>query len=296
MKNNDGKLVSVLVPYYKGKQFVEEAIISINEQTYKNIEIIVVNDSPEDVDSTQYIIDLQKKYGFKLIHHEHNLGLTKALLTGFKNSNGEYIELLSQDDLFVPEKTEKQVNIFEENEDIVYVSGLIETYNISKNTRKVPNISKTKKAMKEGKIFPALYKSCCFNGMYGQACMVRREIIEKDFTPLWSKLTADVWPIKIMLFEKYPNQIYLQDEVVTIYRIHNENTIGNPYKMLALNAPTVAEMIPEKYRKQALYGILKYVGINMKSLTRYKILFFIMTFIFLIYFIISSFIFLKYFH
>ena len=152
MDKNESKFVTVLVPYYKGKQFIEEAIISIKEQTYKNIEIIVINDSPEDKDSTKYIIDLQKKYDFKLVHHKYNMGLTKALLTGFENSSGEYISLLSQDDLFVPEKTEKQVKIFEENSDIVYISGLIEVLNMKNGARNIPDISKTIKAMKSGKI------------------------------------------------------------------------------------------------------------------------------------------------
>lgn len=289
MDKNESKFVTVLVPYYKGKQFIEEAIISIKEQTYKNIEIIVINDSPEDKDSTKYIIDLQKKYDFKLVHHKYNMGLTKALLTGFENSSGEYISLLSQDDLFVPEKTEKQVKIFEENSDIVYISGLIEVLNMKNGARNIPDISKTIKAMKSGKIFPELYKKSWFNGIYGQASMTKREVVEKDFAPLWAKLTADVWPIKIMLFEKYSNRIYLQEEVVAIYRLHNENTIVNPYKMLALNIATIAEMIPEKYRKDALCYILKFVGIKIRYLFIYKFLFYLVVLLFAIYIALSFF-------
>lgn len=268
---NNEPLVSVLIPYYKGSKYIEEALLSVINQTYKNIEIIVINDSPDDIKETEYIINLQKKYNFQLIHHEFNLGLTKSLVTAFKHSSGKYISIFAQDDLFKPEKTVKQLNIFKENPDLVVVYSNMEFWNMDTNQRTTPDISETLDVIKNKSAFPKLYCYNAFNGLYGQASLIKREVVEKDIVPLWTKFFEDVWPIKIMFFEKYPDKIYLINDADVIYRNHSTQSVNTmKLKIAGFCLQVIDEMCPKEFKEQGTNWVLStFLGIKIKRYKRY---------------------------
>jgi glycosyltransferase involved in cell wall biosynthesis len=115
VKNNTQlPLVSILINNYNYGRFLTEAIDSALNQTYQNIEVIVVDDG--SIDNSHEII---KTYGDKIIPIiKENGGQASAFNTGFAASRGEIICFLDSDDLFLPEKVEEIVNIFGENEKI----------------------------------------------------------------------------------------------------------------------------------------------------------------------------------
>jgi len=101
-------LVSIVIPVYNGSNFLKEAIDSAIAQTYENKEIIVVNDGSKDEGKTEQIA---LSYGEKIRYiYKENGGVSSALNVGIKNMQGEYFSWLSHDDLYLPEKVEKQVN------------------------------------------------------------------------------------------------------------------------------------------------------------------------------------------
>ena len=105
-------LVSIIIPVYNGSNFVKEAIDSALNQTYKNIEIIVVNDGSCDDGATEQIV---LSYGDKIRYiHKENGGVSSALNVGIKNMRGEYFSWLSHDDLYTPYKVEKEVEALNE--------------------------------------------------------------------------------------------------------------------------------------------------------------------------------------
>lgn len=114
-------LVSIVIPVYNGSNYVREAIDSALNQTYKNIEIIVVNDGSRDDGATEQIV---LSYGDKIRYiYKENGGVSTALNTGIKNMNGEYFSWLSHDDKYKPEKIEKQIealNECESKETVIY--------------------------------------------------------------------------------------------------------------------------------------------------------------------------------
>jgi glycosyltransferase involved in cell wall biosynthesis len=103
-------LVSVIIPYYYGSNHIRNAIRSAQNQTYENIEIIVVNDSPND--DQFYELDFGD---CEILQHDENKGMYAARNTGWKNAGGEYITFLDQDDVLYPKKIEKQVEFFVDN-------------------------------------------------------------------------------------------------------------------------------------------------------------------------------------
>ncbi len=110
-------LVTVVIPVYNGSNYVKDAIDSALNQTYKNIEIIVVNDGSKD--NTEEIC---LSYGDKIRYFpKENGGVSTALNLGIKNMRGEYFSWLSHDDYHYPDKIEKQLNLcIKENVDMVF--------------------------------------------------------------------------------------------------------------------------------------------------------------------------------
>ena len=100
-------LVSIVIPVYNGSNYMREAIDSALAQTYKNIEVIVVNDGSCDDGATERIA---QEYGEKIRYiSKKNGGVSTALNTGIRNMKGEYFSWLSHDDAYMPDKVQKQV-------------------------------------------------------------------------------------------------------------------------------------------------------------------------------------------
>ena len=108
-------LVSVIIPAYNVERYIKESLDSALVQTYRNIEIIIVDDG--SIDSTRRVLDpyIEKK-NIKYIFQLHQ-GLPSARNTAIRNSQGEYIAFLDADDIFAPTKIERQVEHLEKNPD-----------------------------------------------------------------------------------------------------------------------------------------------------------------------------------
>lgn len=101
-------LISIVIPVYNGSDYLKEAIDSAINQTYRNIEIIVINDGSKDNGLTEKIA---LSYGSKIKYYfKKNGGVSSALNLGIEVMNGEWFSWLSHDDLYEPKKIEVQVN------------------------------------------------------------------------------------------------------------------------------------------------------------------------------------------
>lgn len=106
--------VSIVIPVYNGADYVGEAIDSALRQTYKNLEIIVVNDGSTDDGATEKIA---LSYGDKITYYrKENGGVSSALNYGIEKMTGEYFSWLSHDDKYEPEKVENAVVALQEND------------------------------------------------------------------------------------------------------------------------------------------------------------------------------------
>ena len=102
-------LISCIVPVYNGERFLTEALESILEQTYQNLEVIVVDDG-----STDGTESISRRYGKQIHYHfQSNSGAPAARDEGIRISNGELIAFLDADDLWHPEKLERQLARFQ---------------------------------------------------------------------------------------------------------------------------------------------------------------------------------------
>ena len=107
-------LISIIIPVYNAEKFLDETINTVLNQTYKNFELILVNDGSKDKS-----VDVIKKHNdkrIKLIDNKNNKGAALSRNDGIRKAKGRYICFLDADDLWNKEKLEKQINFMKEKE------------------------------------------------------------------------------------------------------------------------------------------------------------------------------------
>ena len=125
LKETQNELISVIIPSYNSGKFLGEAIESVVNQTYKNIEIIVINDG--STDNTEEIAKKWQKRDERVryLKHKENKGLSAARNTGIRTSKGDVIAFLDADDIWLENKLEKQMDKIEKGADLVYSDAIL---------------------------------------------------------------------------------------------------------------------------------------------------------------------------
>ena len=115
----ENPIVSIVIPVYNGANYMREAIDSALNQTYKNIEVIVINDGSDDNGDTERIA---LSYGDRVRYfYKENGGVSSALNLGIREMRGKYFSWLSHDDVYYDTKIENQIKVLLriDNDDII---------------------------------------------------------------------------------------------------------------------------------------------------------------------------------
>tara|TARA_A100000164_G_C21907921_1_gene774058 strand:- start:1366 stop:2124 length:759 start_codon:yes stop_codon:yes gene_type:complete len=199
------KLVSVIIPYYKKKNYLEKAINSVLKQSYKNIELIIIFDDSD----LKYFKILKKKFKkinkVKIIKNKKNLGAGFSRNIGIKLSKGYYIAFLDSDDIWNKNKLEVQIDFMEKN-----------NINISHTSYKIINeknmIIGRRKAV-EKLTYKELIKSCDI-GL--STVVLKKKIISKN--NLFPKLTTKEDYVLWLNLSKKKLDIYGIDKDLVFWR------------------------------------------------------------------------------
>ncbi|MFQ2222915.1 glycosyltransferase [Aeromonas enteropelogenes] len=119
---NSAPLISVVLPVYNSENFIRDSVNSILEQSYKNIELIIINDG--STDSTFDIIKSFSDERIRIISRE-NKGLIFSLNEGISLAKGRFIARMDADDISEPDRIERQVKFLEKNKDINIVGASV---------------------------------------------------------------------------------------------------------------------------------------------------------------------------
>lgn len=132
------KKISIIIPVYNSEDFLNTCLDSLTKQSYKNLEIILVNDgSPKNCKeiASEY---MKKDERVKYVEHEKNKGLFQARITGFENSTGDYIAFLDADDYVSGDFYRELIQKAEEtNSDIVFGKTVLD---YGKDNRRIYNL------------------------------------------------------------------------------------------------------------------------------------------------------------
>lgn len=239
---SDSPLVSIVIPVYRGDPFLKEAIDSCLAQTYPNCEIIVVNDGSDDDGRTDAIA---ASYGDRIRYFKkENGGPSSALNCGIAQMKGEWFAWLSHDDLFLPEKIEKQIEAVGKLSDKVCVVRCT-TASVDENgapvfrpQRRIGGCFTAEQMMKMHSLKEV--------GLYGCTLLIHKEIIDRcggfDET-LRAVQDEDYWN-KIM-FAGYPF-LSIPDALVK-NRVHRAQATNRLADRFAREHYLMCEKVREMY-------------------------------------------------
>lgn len=120
---NINEMVSVIMPAYNSEQYIKEAITSVLNQTYKNLELLITDDHSSD--STRSIVSEYEKIDgrVKLFTFDKNKGAAEARNNSIRNSKGRYLAFLDSDDIWINDKLKNQLLFMHENKIVFSFTG-----------------------------------------------------------------------------------------------------------------------------------------------------------------------------
>jgi len=175
MKFKNKPLVSIVVPVYNAKKYLSECLSSLYAQTYKNIEIIIVDDG--STDGSKKIIDrYYKKFKNKTIvlHNKKASGSGEVASNGgIKLAKGKYVAIMDSDDISLPNRIEKEVNFLEKNKHYFLLSSSAEV---------VDESGKLIGRWDLGKNYNLILKKIFLtNSIINSSILFRKSEVKKDF-------------------------------------------------------------------------------------------------------------------
>jgi glycosyltransferase involved in cell wall biosynthesis len=204
---NQDPLVSVILPCYNGEKYLGIAIQSLLGQTYRNLEILVINDA-----STDNSVAIAEGFGdnrIKLLHNEKNLRIVSTMNKGIRHANGAFIARMDADDICLPTRIEKQVRFLQDNPGVSMIDTVMEYIDDEGNSVHRFNSDK----VTEEEIRHTLpYTNCLGHS----SVMLRREVYLK-------------YPYREIVFEDYDLWLRLLNdghrickiaEPLLLYRLH----------------------------------------------------------------------------
>jgi alpha-1,3-rhamnosyltransferase len=223
-KDIHNPLVSIVVSSYNHGKYIEKCILSIVNQTYKNIELIVIDDGSTD-NSRKVLEKLQKQYGF-FLEFQPNRGLSKTLNKAIRNySQGKYIAGCGSDDYSAPDRIEKQVRYMEAHSEYAMSFGKVHVVDgngtIIENLKIIDPVADSVKSLQ----FESLVER---NPIPAMTVMLRKDVWEACGGYNENTIIED---LDMWLKVAYNYKIGYMNEYLAYYRWHGTNITLHTVRM-----------------------------------------------------------------
>lgn len=245
MENQNTDLISIIIPFYNEENYFVDCIHSVINQTYKNIEIIIINDA-SDLHYNEILRKIQKldPNKIKIINHKSTIGAGEARNTGIKFANGKYIAFLDSDDEWLTHKLEYQLNVMK-NRKLDYLHNSYYAVDEREYCRGLYTAKKMN--------YKTLINSCDI-GL--STVMIKSNLCKKVlFGDLRTKEDYVYW----LRLSKIILTLPADDEFVTIYRIKKKSLSGTSIVKIKN-----AFKVYYKYEKQSFfYSVLNTLKMSL---------------------------------
>jgi glycosyltransferase involved in cell wall biosynthesis len=213
--------VSVIIPAFNAERYIQNTLESVFEQTYKDYEVIVVNDG--STDSTQKILD---NYGPRIrVFTKTNRGPASARNMGIKKASGKYIAFLDADDLWLKNKLKMQVEYLDSHPKagFVYCNAIC----FSGDDKSNETVEAVWKCNIKGSVFKNLFWN---NFIPNLTVVVRKSCLESVNLLDESQqiIGSEDYDLFLRLSHKY--ELGHVPQVLAKYRLHQENLLGYSYE------------------------------------------------------------------
>jgi len=207
-------LVSIIIPTYNREVLLKDAILSVLGQTYKNFELIIVDDcSKYDI---KKIADSFKDNRIKYFRHEKNSGVSASCNTGIKKASGNYVFILNDDDLIVPSALEKFVDKFQESK-IENLGGIYSwSWWVNSNGKTLRIIDSKAK----GFILKKILRKQIFTNL-----LIKKEVLEKVGLYNESLRNNEDFDFYLRMAKEY--QFDFVPEILVVIRKHDQGHLSS---------------------------------------------------------------------
>lgn len=183
-------LVSIIIPVYNAEKYIYETLDTVRAQTYENWELLIVDDCGTDgtMDKVEDYMEMVDDERIRIIRLPQNMGAAIARNKGVYEAQGQYIAYLDADDLWVPDKLEKEIAFMKEKEAAFVYSGYEFANEKGEGTGKVVRVPETlvyKEALKNTTIFTS---TVIFDTERINKKLLEMPVIESEDTALWWKV------------------------------------------------------------------------------------------------------------
>lgn len=241
----DNLLISIILPYYNGKAYIKECLDSIICQTYRNFELLVIDDGSANQEHTEYLKSLVDQINDDRIRYFYktNGGLSDARNFGTNNSRGEYLAFIDQDDKWKPEKLEKQVDVINKTGARVVITNS-QFFGEQNNIVDYSTVNNGK-----GGFVADSYRKMLRNNFVDSISIVFSKDVVKEAG--YSNRRYFVAPdYEYFLRMSKVVDFYLIKEPLTLYRLHEENTVKQKIRLYCEIVCLLFESNPQKLNEK----------------------------------------------
>ena len=250
------KLISVIVPVYNVEDYLEECLESIRQQTYTDIEIILVNDGSTDGSKEICERYCAKDSRFKLVNQE-NQGLSEARNVGVRESIGEYIYFVDSDDVIKVDILETLFSFMKDDVDIVGCNHSTKKEDLIQHTS--PNI------IFQGNSSEAISSCLNFRGVtyFAWDKLYRRNLVEA--VPFLKGLIYEDFYTGMVTL-KYIRKIIVIDTIGYYYRIRSDSIMRKKHSEKNLDIFKICDSLLEAFKNDIMLSKLRvYVSYNFST-------------------------------
>jgi len=257
--------VSVIMPCYNDGAYIEEAVQSVHAQTYKDIELIIIDDGSDD-EHTLNVLNNFKQSGIKVLRTER-LGPAGARNAGIAAAAGKYILPLDADDKIEPEYLEKAVKVLEENEHIGVVYCYANLFGERSGRWGLPNYSFEKMLLDNIVFVTALFYKEDWEKVGGFRVEMKHGMEDYDFWLSIMELGREIYQIPEVLFH-----YRIKPKSRTTEFMHNAEIVKQTYRDIYYNHPVFYEKYKDQYAVILRDALIEQLFINRKLQESIKIL------------------------
>lgn len=224
--------VSVAMATYNGINFIEKQLDSIRLQYILPDEVVICDDASVDgtADFIKEYIKKHSLFGWKIFVNEENVGFKKNFFNAILRTQGDYIFLCDQDDIWEKEKIEKTIKVMEKNENILSLCSSFEYIDEKDNLFTIESKENTSnhglinKKFRKKELVKIPFKMVLHSNIApGCATVIRKELKEK-FIQHSNSLIAHDWELNLLSASE--SGLFFLNDVFILYRIHSANTLG----------------------------------------------------------------------
>lgn len=263
-------LVSVIIPSYNHEKYIENCIKSVKDQTYKKIQLIIVDDGSTD-NSVNLINKCIEDIEFQTVFiKKKNEGLTKTLNRGLENIKGEYICFLASDDIWASDKIMKQVLFMMKNPRVglVFTDALFIKKNIITSIKYSKYKTKLRTMFNNNRVHDNLYYTLLVDNIIPSgSVMIKANLLSEigNFDENLSSEDFDFW-----LRVAKSHSIGYIDEPLFYYRLHDSNLSKNSVKMIIATYQTLKKQFDEVPLKNLPFKRAKIIFMFYANILIYK--------------------------